>query len=190
VDKDRIVADLPRQTFYPISIDLGLYQACFPEAWFTWYYKSYGWFLSAGVQQQIYGFFATTENKAKPLDTSFNSAPLIMPGFAFGYRFRTDEPYIPKLYWKAAASARFNYKEMRLDDFSPAGFSLSLGYEWETPVLIKLFVEVGASAYLLDINYKNSTAKGVNDNGFYQKIISDAIFLEMPTFKMGIKLQL
>jgi hypothetical protein len=190
VDKDKMVVDLPHQKFYPFSIDLGLYQACFPEAWFTWYHKSYGWFLSLGVQQQMYGLFAADEGTAQPLDTSFISAPLIMPGFAFGYRFRTAEPYIPKLYWKAVATARFNYEEARLDDFSPAGFSLSLGYEWETPILIKLFVELGASAYLLDINYKNSPVKGLNDNGFYQKVISDAIFLEMPVFKMGIKLQL
>jgi hypothetical protein len=205
-DKDKNELALPTQKFYPSSFDIGVFQACFPELWYTRNFRNSGGFFSVGLQQQAFGFFP--KNNEEPLKTSFTAAPLIMPGVAGGYRFKTQEPYIPKLYIQGVLQVRLNYTRIIkedadwkswwwrnfqqdwFDDFSPASLSLYIGYEWETPAFLKLFVEVGASMYFLRDGYKSSVSKGMNDKGFLQQVIGDIIYVELPCFRLGIKMNL
>jgi hypothetical protein len=205
-DKDKNELALPTQKFYPSSIDIGVFQACFPEIWYTRNFRTSGWFFSVGLQQQALGFFSKSGDS--PLQTSFTDAPLVMPGVAGGYRFKTQEPYIPKLYIQGVLQARINYTRIIkedadwnswwqrnfqqdwFDDFSPASLSLYIGYDWETPVFLKVFVEAGASVYLLKDGYKSSASKGMNDKGFLQQVIGGAVYIEAPCLRLGIKIKL
>ncbi|MDR0411686.1 MAG: hypothetical protein LBH75_06905 [Treponema sp.] len=74
------------------------------------------------------------------------------------------------------------------DNFSPFSFAFALGYEWETPLYLKFFVEIGASAYILTNYYKESTSKGLEDSGFIQEIVGDSVYFELPVFKMGVRI--
>ncbi|MDR3343111.1 MAG: hypothetical protein LBT14_10085 [Treponema sp.] len=187
-DKDRTLLILPRQRFYPTSIDMGLFLGRFPELWVSRYLKSYGWFFSIGIQQQTFGLLLT--DRDAPLKTSFNQRPLLMPGIGAGYRFRGPEPYIPKPYIAGTLFLRTNYENTSFDDFSPVSTMVTLGYEWETPLRLKFFFELGASFYVLGRNYEGSRSKGTEDSGFVQAVLGDAMYLELPTFRMGIKVLL
>ncbi|MDR0375649.1 MAG: hypothetical protein LBH85_07995 [Treponema sp.] len=209
-DKDRNEFALPAQKFYPSSLDIGVFLACFPEIWYTRNFRTSGWFFSVGLQQQAIGFFSKSgeASGAASLQTSFTAAPLVMPGVAGGYRFKTQEPYIPKLYIQGVLQARINYTHIIkedadwkswwwnnfqqdwFDDFSPASFSLYIGYDWETPIFLKLFVEVGASMYFLRDGYKSSVSKGMNDKGFLQQAIGDIVYFELPSFRLGVRIKL
>ncbi|MDR1219912.1 MAG: hypothetical protein LBK73_09935 [Treponema sp.] len=197
-DKDKNELVLPSQKFYPSSLDIGVFQACFPEIWYTRNSRTSGWFFSVGLQQQAFGFFSKggESSGVPPLQTSFTAAPLVMPGVAGGYRFNTQEPYIPKLYIQGVLQARLNYTRRIkkdadwFDDFSPASLSLYIGYDWEAPVLFKLFAEVGVSMYFLRDGYESSVSKGMNDKGFLQQSIGDSVYIEVPCFRLGIKIKL
>jgi hypothetical protein len=188
-DKDRNEFILPAQRFYPTSIDIGLFQACFPELWISRYLKN-GWFFSIGLQQQFWGIFAGKTDE--PLKTSFNTVSLLlMPGVGAGYVFHSSKPYVPEFFLQTIIQARLTKRGNNwFNDFSPANFSLYAGYEWETPLFVKLFAEIGASLYLLADNYKDSVSKGTKDKGFIQKILNDTLYIEFPCVKLGIKLEL
>jgi hypothetical protein len=197
-DKDKHELALPIQKFYPSSLDIGVFQACFPEIWYTRKFRTSGWFFSVGLQQQAFGFVSKSAGASgeSPLQTSFAAAPLIMPGVAGGYRFKTQEPYIPKLYLQGVLQTRINYSHIMkkgldwFDDFSPASLSLYIGYDWEMPAFLNLFVEAGAAIYFLRGGYKSSVSKGMHDKGFLQQAIGDAIYIELPCFRLGIKIKL
>ncbi|MDR0643989.1 MAG: hypothetical protein LBG05_03600 [Treponema sp.] len=217
VDKDNNILDLPRQRFFPTSIDAGLFQGCFPEFWISRHTQN-GWFFSLGVQQQIIGLFAA-DTDGQPLKTSFNNRTLIMPGFATGWHaLSLEKPYIPQLYFQFTAMMRLNLERIGknntslpsfnnswngywedwgkmfetswFDDFSPFSFALAVGYEWETPLRLKFFVEIGVSAYILTSYYEKSESKGLEDSGFIQEIVGDSVYFELPVFKAGIRLML
>ncbi|MDR0785235.1 MAG: hypothetical protein LBE74_05050 [Treponema sp.] len=222
VDKDNNVLDLPRQRFFPTSIDVGLLQGCFPEFWISKYAQN-GWFFSIGVQQQIFGLFSVNSD-GRPLETSFNSQRLVMPGLAVGWRaLSLEKPYIPQFYFQFTAMMRLNldgigennvasppsfrnswngywkgwgktfetmFETSWFGDFSPFSFALALGYEWETPLYLKFFVEAGVSAFILTNYYEKSTSKGLKDTGFIQEIVGDSVYFELPVFKVGVRLML
>jgi hypothetical protein len=209
-DKDKHELTLPVQKFYPSSLDIGLFQARFPEIWYTRDSRISGWFFSVGLQQQAFGFVSKSGGASgeSPLQTSFAAVPLIMPGIAAGYRFKTQEPYIPKLYLQGVLQARINYtrvikedadweswwwdnfRQDWFDDFSPASLSFYIGYDWETPLFLKLFVEAGVAVYFLRDGYTSSVSKGMHDKGFLQHVIGDAISIELPSFRLGLKIKL
>jgi hypothetical protein len=189
-DRGHTVLELPRQPLSRNSVDLGLYLARFPDLWYTHYFNSYGWFFSVGLEQQIFGI-ALTDDPA-PLGTSFNSASLFMPGLSVGYRFRGPEPYLPKLYGLATVQARLAYggkfkRKVGFDSFSPFSARLAVGYNWETKIKLAFFAELGAAAYFLDGDYRNSPVKGLYNDYFVQKIIGDRVYLELPAFRFGIR---
>jgi hypothetical protein len=204
VDKDNNALDLPSQRFFPTSIDVGFFQGCFPEFWISRHTQN-GWFFSVGVQQQVFGLFSARSN-GQPLDTSFNNLNLIMPGIAIGrHTLSLEKPYVPQLYFQLTAMMRFNLKKIGendwnclkrifktswFDDFSPFSFAFAVGYEWETPLRLKLFIEAGVSAYILTNYYEQSTSKGLDDNGFIQKIADDSVYFELPVFKAGVRFML
>jgi hypothetical protein len=187
-DKKHSVLTLPRQRFFPTSVDVGLFQSRFPELWVSRYLKSYGWFFSIGLQQQFFGILLS--NSDEPLHTSFNQRPLLMPGIGAGYRFRGPEPYLPKPYIAGTLFARFNAESPGFDDFSPASALFVLGYEWETPVWVKFFVELGAAFYFLNKDYEGSLSKGTGDPGWLQLLVGEVIYVELPAFRIGIKVLL
>jgi hypothetical protein len=187
-DKDSHEFTLPSQQFYPSSFDIGIFQACFPEFWYTRNFRTSGWFFSVGLQQQMLGFFAKSSDD--PLKTSFNTGSLIMPGVAGGYRFKTKEPYIPNLYVQGTLQVRINYARSWFDDFSPVSLSWYIGYEWELPIFLKLFAETGVSASFLREGYTSSVSKGLEDTGFLQRVIGDIVYIELPCFRFGIKIKL
>jgi hypothetical protein len=187
-DWEHQVLDLPVQRFYPTSIDIGLYQSRFPGFWVTRYLKSYGWFFSIGLDQQLFGLFL--KNNQEPLATSFNSRPLIMPGLAGGYRFFVSKPRIPQPYAMGSVFFRYNYDKKKTDDFSPAGFTLSVGYDWETSIYVRFFADLGFSFYFLSNDYKDSLSKGTGDPGLLQPVLGGKIYLEIPSFRIGLKVPL
>ncbi|MDR1127427.1 MAG: hypothetical protein LBL06_04780 [Treponema sp.] len=204
VDKNNNVLDLPRQRFFPTSIDVGLFQGRFPEFWVSRQTQN-GWFFSIGVQQQAFGLFAADSN-GQPLETSFSRQKLIMPGLAIGWHaLSLEKPYIPQLYFQFTAMMRLNLEKIGenswksfkrmfetswFDDFSPFSFAFAVGYEWETPLYLKFFVEVGASAYILTNYYEESVSKGLEDNGFIQEVVGDSMYFELPVFKVGVRFML
>ncbi|MDR1215459.1 MAG: hypothetical protein LBK25_02145 [Treponema sp.] len=204
VDKENNVLDLPRQRFFPTSVDVGLLQGRFPELWVSRHTQN-GWFFSIGIQQQAFGLFVA-DSDSQPLETSFNSQELIMPGLAIGWHaLSLEKPYIPQVYFQFTAMMRLNLEKIGenswksfkgmfetswFDDFSPFSFAFAVGYEWETPLYLKLFVEVGASAYILTNYYEESTSKGLEDNGFIQEVVDDSVYFELPVFKVGIRFML
>jgi hypothetical protein len=113
-----------------------------------------------------------------------------MPGLAAGYHFKTGEPYIPKLFFEVSAQVRIDYVKHCFDDFSPLSVMAFLGYDWETSLHVSLFAELGAAAYILRYGHRNSVSKGTEDAGFLQVILGDAIFIELPTFNLGVKILL
>ncbi|MDR2793435.1 MAG: hypothetical protein LBB61_07200 [Treponema sp.] len=196
-DKDRHELTLPSQKFYPSSLDIGIFQARFPEFWYTRTIGNSGLFFSVGLQQQAFGFFSKRSDE--PLETSFNAAPLIMPGVAGGYRFRTKEPYVPTLYVQSVLQVRINCaqitfnrssKQSWFDDFSPVSLSCYIGYDWELPIFLTLFAEVGASVFFLGNGHTSSVSKGLEDTGFLQQVIGSSVYIELPAFRCGIKIKL
>ncbi|MDR2193668.1 MAG: hypothetical protein LBP19_04270 [Treponema sp.] len=198
-DKDRRECTLPSQKFYPASFDIGVFQAHFPEFWYTRTFRTSNWFFSVGLQQQVISFFPARSRSDEPLKTSFNPAPLIMPGVAGGYRFTTKKPYSPVLYVQGMAQVRINATHVQckrsggqlwFDDFSPLSLSLYVGYDWELPIPFILFAEAGASVYLLREGYTASASKGLDDTGFLQQIIGGIVYIELPCFRFGIRIKL
>jgi hypothetical protein len=180
-------------------VDLALTQGVFPDFWLSYRRQSYGWRFSLGVQQQAFGI--GLQHNTTPLETSFNARPLIMPGFQAAYRLKTA-PYSPQLSLAASLSLRFKAKALsarkgheegpEFDDFSPIGIALSAGYDWEMPAKYHffLFAEVGASLYFLRPGYADSTSKGTRDGPFFQKLLGDAAYIELPLIRFGARFPL
>lgn len=188
VDQDHNELVLPYQRFYPTSIDLDLSQGRFPELWITRYLKSYGLFFGIGLQQQAYGLLPA--DNQEPLITSFNALPLIMPGISLGYRFFMPRSYTPQPYVQGTFLVRYNVREKDFDDFSPCNFALSVGYDWGTPFSLRFFADIGFSWYFLDSDYAGSRSKGMEDPGIFQYIAGDRTYIELPTFRLGVKIPL
>jgi hypothetical protein len=185
-DVDHKSLSLPRQPFYPVTVDFGFLMGRFPEFWISWSPKSYGFFFSAGLQQQVFGL--DLAHTTAPLKTSFSAQPLIVPGLFIAYRFPMGEPYIPKPYVGGAVLPRFDYEDGPMDKFSPVEIMLTLGYDWESPALFRLYVEIGASMYFLGESYKDSPSKGSRDPGFLQAFVKDALYFEAPIIRIGLRI--
>jgi hypothetical protein len=183
-DEEHTQLDLPRQKFYAFSVDIGLSQFRYPNLWLSWTFKSFGWFLSAGIEQQLYGI-SLSDNEEAPY-TSFNSRPLVIPGIAGGYLFRAPA-YQPKLYVRGGFSFCVEYEIPRLDEFSPFSVDFALGYDWETPVKIRLFAEAGISFRYLHPDFTGSLALGKENSGFVQVLTGDVGILELPRIRVGFK---
>jgi hypothetical protein len=192
ITQDTHLLELEQRRHYPFSADLALTQGVFPDLWLSYSRRSYGWRFSLGVQQQAFGI-ALKDNDT-PLETSFNALPLIMPSFQAAYRLKAD-PFRPQLSLGAALSLRFmgrEEKEDPFDDFSPLGLSLSAGYDWEMPATyhFTLFAELGASLYFLRPGYADSTSKGTRDAIFFQQLLGDVMYVELPLIRFGIRFPL
>jgi hypothetical protein len=185
-DRDRRVLELPRQRFNHLSIDLNLLQARIPELDVSFALKSYGWFFSVGMGQQIFGLALTDDNT--PLRTSFNALHVLEPRIGLGYRFRMNEPRIPKPYLRWLASFRLDYEKGGFDDFSPFGISSAVGYEWEIDPHIRLFGDFGFGLYFLGQDYKKSVSKGLKDSGYAQQEMGEFLYFEMPQLRFGLKI--
>ncbi|MDR0657035.1 MAG: porin family protein [Treponema sp.] len=185
-DRDRRVLTLPQQRFNHFSIDLTLLQARIPELDVSFALKSYGWFFSLGLGQQIFGFALTDDDT--PLRTSFNALSLLEPRIGLGYRFRMNEPKIPKPYLRVLASFRLDSGKGGFDSFSPFGLSPALGYEWELDPHFRLFGDIGFGLYVLGQNYRESVSKGFEDSGYAQKKMADFLYFEAPQLRFGLKI--
>ncbi|GHV25673.1 hypothetical protein AGMMS4952_04040 [Spirochaetia bacterium] len=185
--------ELEQRRHYQLSVDLALTQAVFPDFWLSYSRRSYGWRFSLGLQQQTFGI--GLQDNDTPLETSFNARPLVMPGFQAAYRLKADL-FHPQLSLAAALSLRFKASRCRtenpFDDFSPLGFSLSAGYDWEMPTKyhFTLFAEVGASLYILRPGYSDSFSKGTRDAMFFQQLLGDAVYVELPLIRFGFRFPL
>jgi hypothetical protein len=185
-DDEHLLLDLPRQPFYPTTIDLSLYQGRFPEFWVSRYLKSSGFFFGLGLRQQFFGI--AVADTAGPLETSFSAQPLVMPGLFGGYRFSLGEPYLPKPYVLGAFLFRVNAVNPSFDDFSPLEFDLTLGYDWEMPFKVRFFVELGMAFYFLNSQtYGDSASKGTGDVGFVQIFWGDFMYFELPVIRLGLR---
>ncbi|GHV77441.1 hypothetical protein AGMMS49942_22620 [Spirochaetia bacterium] len=191
--QDARLLELKQRRHYPFSVDLALTQAIFPDFWLSYSRRSYGWRFSLGLQQQAFGI-ALRESDT-PLETSFNALPLIMPGIQAAYRLKTDA-FRPQLSFGAALSLRFKANREGtagpFDDFSPLGLSLCAGYDWEMPTKyhFTLFAELGVSLYVLRPGYGNSTSKGTQDVMFFQQLLGDAMYVELPLIRFGARFPL
>ncbi|MDR1176813.1 MAG: hypothetical protein LBK83_15225 [Treponema sp.] len=185
-DRDRRVLTLPQQRFNHFSIDLTLLQARIPELDVSFALRSYGWFFSLGLGQQIFGLALTDDNT--PLRTSFNTLFLLEPRVGLGYRFRMNEPKIPKPYLRCLVSFRLDYEKGGFDSFSPFGLSPSAGYEWEIDPHFRLFGDIGFGLYVLGQDYKKSVSKGFEDSGYAQKKMADFLYFEAPQLRFGLKI--
>jgi hypothetical protein len=187
-DDGHLLLDLPRQPFYPTTIDLSLHQGRFPELWVSRYLNSYGFFFGLGLRQQFFGI--ALADTAGPLETSFSTQPLVMPGLFGGYRFSLGEPYLPKPYVLGTLLFRVNTANPSFDDFSPLEFDLTLGYDWEMPFKVRFFAELGMGFYLLNPqSYMNSASKGSGgDAGFVQIFWGgDFMYFELPVIRLGVR---
>jgi hypothetical protein len=185
-DRDRRVLTLPQQRFNHFSVDLNLFQARIPELDLSFAFKSYGWYVSLGVGQQIFGF-ALTDDKT-PLKTSFNTLSMLEPRIGFGYRFRMNEPRIPKPYFRLFASFRLDSEKGGFDSFSPFSLSPAVGYEWELDPHLRLFGDIGFGLYVLGQDYKDSVSKGFKDSGYVQKEMAKFLYFEAPQIRFGLKI--
>jgi hypothetical protein len=185
--------ELEQRRHYQLSADPALTQGVFPDFWLSYRRGSSGWRFSLGLQQQAFGI--ALQDNDTPLETSFNARPLIMPGIQAAYRLKAA-PFHPQLSLGASLSLRFKAnargKENRFDDFSPIGISLSAGYDWEMPTKyhFTLFAEFGASLYFLRPGYAGSTSKGTRDAMFFQKLLGDAAYVELPLIRFGARFPL
>ena len=184
-ERDHFHLDLPRQPFHHFSVDAALFQGRIPEADLSFSLKSYGWFFSLGLAQQVFGL--ALQDDAGPLETSFSTRPLFIPRIGAGYRFPAGEPRIPKLYLRVLGGLRLDYKAGGFDQFSPFGLAAAAGYDWELASHFRLFVEAGLGLYILSKDYGASPSKGLADRGLVQFVIADAVFVELPQLRFGIK---
>jgi hypothetical protein len=191
--QDAHLLELRQRRHYQFSVDLALTQAVFPDFWLSYSRQSYGWRFSLGLQQQAFGI--ALRDSGAPLETSFNALPLIMPGIQAAYRLTTDA-FRPQLSFGAALSLRFKAKRERtdnpFDDFSPLGLSLCAGYDWEMPAKYHfiLFAELGASLYVLRPGYENSSSKGTRDFMFFQQLLGNVLYVELPLIRLGVRFPL
>jgi hypothetical protein len=212
-DKDNTELTLPQERFSSFSLDLGLFMGRFPDLWFSWYEPSCHWVFSVGIQQQAFGLFLSEPGT----DSSFSTQPLLMPGLSALYRFyNSDKPYSPTFFLSAVLFMRINYADFHFEDltvggtdfgglhtddliwtilpaglafdnFSPVSFGLSAGYNWESRSGFSFFFEGGAAFYFLGSDYRNSPSKGSSDAGILQFFLGDALYIEAPTFRFGLR---
>ncbi|MDR2483546.1 MAG: hypothetical protein LBD08_07960, partial [Treponema sp.] len=146
-ERDHFHLDLPRQPFHHFSVDAALFQGRIPEADLSFSLKSYGWFFSLGLTQQVFGL--ALQDDAGALETSFSVRPLFVPRIGAGYRFPSREPRIPKLYLRALGGLRLDYQRGGFDQFSPFSLAAAAGYDWELTSHFRLFFEAGLGLYIL-----------------------------------------
>ncbi len=190
-ERDANELSISARKFYPSSIDIALYLACFPELRYTRAFHN-GWYFSLGVQQQVFGLFA---KKGAPLETSFSRVPLIMPVIALGYHFKTpDSPLRP--YLESSLQFRLDYERIRaktgrvFDAFSPLALNLAAGYDWELSALFALFLEAGASVYFLQDGWESASSKGMNNKGIIQTTFGGFVSFELPSIRLGIRVKM
>ncbi|MDR3114164.1 MAG: hypothetical protein LBU25_01430 [Treponema sp.] len=172
------VLELKQRRFYPFSLDLGLVQGRSPELWFSWQPNYHGWRLRLGLQQQVLGFGYFSFADSPEIDRR----SLWLPGVEGAYRLPIHESG-PQLFVAAALLGRW-YDTSGVLGVRLGSALLSLGYDWEIPGGFRLFAEVGLGFFL------EKGFVSADRGNLLQLTLGDAGYLELPRFRLGIRVPL
>ena len=169
----------------PFMIELGLYEAAFPDLWVGYVLPGGRLFVGLGASQFFGGVNLSSETSDGKASL-FVSDKLLEPGLRFGsYLGPTDGNVL--WYAEATASVRISFidgQDGRVDDMAPFSFFPAAGLELKLSDRFSPFFELGSDLFpFCDGGLMASTWSSAQS--ILPHLYSDTWFLEFPRFRFG-----
>ncbi len=173
----------------PWVLEIGMVMAQFPDFWASYYLLQDHVFVRLGFEQYGFGFYMPEPDSNSIYDQAIISLPLIMPGVSAGFQFGKPGSFF-RPYAAATAMLRFNTDLLMPDPIGPLAMYGCAGWDWRVNARYGIFAELGATLYPWSIGYLMAASKGYSEGGAFNFIYTGDWFLEVPTFRLGMRRRL